>query len=515
MPKFTPQTTIYLCDQTGIDDSNKPYYKSDSEMVGWLMGKVKATFSDYSYQRADERQFCTVEYDYYDALTCDVIMWRNAGHSAKWIIANITELEWVNPNTTRIYFKVDAWCTFCGTAQLQPCFVEREHVENDWQGSLPNFANIGVSEGFDCTPERIVSQRWDDERVNDVILIVYADKPSMQVSGGWQHDVYTGLNYRTFASPGEANAFLTSLAEDEWSNLQDVVGVYTLPQYMIDGTLTSTEAPPPPWETAACAGKYNNAKVYCSELCVFQIESPCGNDYTYKPELIPYPMLLYRVGRMAAGVGGAACYVANYAYVENRPQTGQGLCAMITEVPQGQVVGNSFSNMMAAQLSSAAIRATGNVLMTALGGAAGGPGLGMAQQGVGGLISTGVDLASFTMHAKKASAGVNGGVSQNANLAMGLTNYRFMKRWYTPTEAVMTSIDNYFDRFGYRVDRLKTPSITRPRWNYLKCREAHIKGSMPYEYRVQIEQMLEKGVTFWNTGAVEIGDFSNPQLNKG
>lgn len=79
----------------------------------------------------------------------------------------------------------------------------------------------------------------------------------------------------------------------------------------------------------------------------------------------------------------------------------------------------------------------------------------------------------------------------------------------------MKSVDAFFDRFGYRVSRLKIPErSSRPFWNYVKTSEGHVSGNIPAMYRTQIENMLNSGVTFWNVGARAIGDFSNPAENK-
>ena len=85
----------------------------------------------------------------------------------------------------------------------------------------------------------------------------------------------------------------------------------------------------------------------------------------------------------------------------------------------------------------------------------------------------------------------------------------------TPRPSEMRSLDNYFDKYGYRVNLLKVPNVdTRPLWNYVKTTEAHVGGNFPKAYRTAIEGMLNRGVTFWHTGAVEIGDYSNPAGNK-
>lgn len=523
MSLFTPQTTIYLCDQTGIDDYNKPYYESDAAMVGWLMGKVKATFTDYSYQRADERQYCTINYDYYDALTCDVIMWRNAGHSNKWIIANITELEWVNPNTTRVYFKVDAWCTFCGTAQLQPCFVEREHVDNDWTGTNPNFLAHGVPETFSATPERIVSEKEEGETtIKNQIVITLADHRRLSIDGNMDAGVYSGLDKYIFNTAQEANQFLTELAEDQWANLQDVVGVYTIPDYVVSNTHYIINMNIPAWLAPACSGKYNNSKVYSSPFTVFQIDTGAGESAAYKPELLSSPanVQVWCNGYFSGGAGGAIAYPVGYnSPFSTTAHSRVGKTASISQFPQGQVVGNNAANQMSSNRQAASIHALTSVIEGSVGAAVSlpmSPAVGAYKflNTVQAPLSTAMDLINKNTEAKMAAASVAGNKGTSANLALPAGMWKFICRWYVPTEPIMKSIDSYFDRFGYQVDKLKRPAINRPLWNYVKCKEAHVAGSMPAVYREQIETMLNNGVTFWITSTREIGDFSTPEANK-
>ena len=68
MPLFSPETTIRFLSNTGIDDSNKPNFTSNSAMDSWLLGKTKYTKTGLSYQRADERQFTSVDINYYDTI---------------------------------------------------------------------------------------------------------------------------------------------------------------------------------------------------------------------------------------------------------------------------------------------------------------------------------------------------------------------------------------------------------------------------------------------------------------
>ena len=68
-------------------------------------------------------------------------------------------------------------------------------------------------------------------------------------------------------------------------------------------------------------------------------------------------------------------------------------------------------------------------------------------------------------------------------------------------------IDDYFTRYGYKVNSLKVPNYnTRPFWNYIQTIDPNITGSIPFNDIVKIKNIYEKGITFWHTN--DIGDYS-------
>lgn len=84
---------------------------------------------------------------------------------------------------------------------------------------------------------------------------------------------------------------------------------------------------------------------------------------------------------------------------------------------------------------------------------------------------------------------------------------------------LIKTVDAFFDRYGYNVNTIKVPEVnSRPFWNFVKTREAHVDGNIPYTYRREIEDMLNGGVTFWKSTSITkehpIGDFSDPKRNK-
>ena len=61
--------------------------------------------------------------------------------------------------------------------------------------------------------------------------------------------------------------------------------------------------------------------------------------------------------------------------------------------------------------------------------------------------------------------------------------------------------------FGYKINRIKIPTHSRPHWNFIKTVGCRIRGNLPAMIQAQICDIFDKGVTLWKNGTV-IGDYS-------
>lgn len=523
MALFNPQTVIHLC-ATGIDTYNKPFQTSNASMAEWCISKAKHTLSQYSYQRADERQYCAVEVDYYECLACDTIVWRNSGHSPLYIIANITGCEWKNPNLTWVYFEVDAYATFCGNIKWDTsvCYVEREHVSNDWNGSNPNWDNIGVAESFSATPEVALYEGVKKYYTNFSYVVVSPydrnGNPSFNatetISG-----VYSGMNMLTFQTTGQVDEYLSMIGGNEKADINNIVAILTVPSDFINYN-TQTITYNMPWSTGFY-GNINNAKCYSSQFCMIRVESMVGGHKDYEPELLNGTSTdeLELFPRMGAGTVSLAVVPIYYAGLAGPFEK----ALVIEEVPQGAWVGNAYAQW----LSNNGLAFWANNTMQAIQ-----PVLGIAPSLVQAdsisdvnptrVAKAGLSVANTFIQASAAlknqktnGVAMGGTTAGSPNSAALHRRYGVRVAPYGPTIPQMKAIDAYFDRFGYAVNTLKVPNTnTRPFWNYVKCAEAHVDGDMPANYRADIESMLNSGVTFWNPSRT-IGDFSNAEGNKG
>ncbi len=69
-------------------------------------------------------------------------------------------------------------------------------------------------------------------------------------------------------------------------------------------------------------------------------------------------------------------------------------------------------------------------------------------------------------------------------------------------------IDDYFDMFGYKVNKVKVPNKAhRSRWWYTKTIDANIDGNLPNNDMDKIKDCYNRGITFWRN-ADEIENYS-------
>lgn len=523
MSSFYPRTTIYAC-STGIDNYNKYYFTSNSAAASFCMGRAVTSWSSYSYQRADERQYCAVDANIDDLKGVDTLVWQNSDFGSFYWIANVTQLEFKNPNTVWVWFEIDPFMTYCGniTWSTSYCYVEREHVSNDWSGSTPNFSNIGVPESIGIEPSRTRSTAWYPFSFNlpyIVIISPYDSSGEPNFSGTFIGNVFTGLNAYVAGTATDANAYLQAIADSDEADINNVVAILTIPRDIYNQQTSTVSAPDGPWTLYS---DIYNAKCFSGQFCQIKLSSLVGESKYYNPELFTSPssITFTQAGIFSGGVGGVLVEPLNYT-----TDLSYSEAFTILDYPSGVCAGNAYAQWTAlngsytvrnailssiSQLGNSVAQVSGNVLTGNIVGAVG--------SGVSGLSSIGQtanDAVQQFAEAKMYGVAMIGDTNTNANLAAAGNKYGYSINWITPRDVDLYALDDFFSRFGYQVNRLKVPNRnTRAHWNYVKCGEAHITGDMPYSYRVAIENMLNAGVTFWNSGTT-IGDYSDKAGNRG
>lgn len=135
----------------------------------------------------------------------------------------------------------------------------------------------------------------------------------------------------------------------------------------------------------------------------------------------------------------------------------------------------------------------GNVF-TALGDFASAVGgyIGSVFNAVGNVVSGADYQASIVPDAAKGNAN-----SGDINFTLGKTCFTGYKMSCRAEKIKM--IDQFFDRFGYKVALTKVPELhSRTNWNYVQCTEVNVVGDIPQADLDEIKAIFRKGVTLWH-----------------
>jgi len=84
-------------------------------------------------------------FTYNECLISNYIAFQNTNYSNKWFFAFITNVIRKSNGMTQIEFEVDAWSTWFEDWQKKPCYIIREHVNNDTIGAntVPENLDVG------------------------------------------------------------------------------------------------------------------------------------------------------------------------------------------------------------------------------------------------------------------------------------------------------------------------------------------------------------------------------------
>lgn len=63
-------------------------------------------------------------------------------------------------------------------------------------------------------------------------------------------------------------------------------------------------------------------------------------------------------------------------------------------------------------------------------------------------------------------------------------------------------IDDYFDMYGYKVNRVKVPNLkSRKNWNYIKTIGCNITGNFPQDDITALQELFNNGLTIWHNAS--------------
>ena len=423
-------------------------------------------------------------------LNCDYCMFQNSNYSNKWFYAFITGVEWQSVSSCVLHYEIDVLQSWYFEMRLPPCFVVREHVQDDSVGANVMDENLELG-------EYVTQNEYSSGLFDEYVYVVAAafDETLNDAVGSLYSGIYSGLHYNVFETVTAVNSFLSRAVGD--NKATGIVSVFMMPKTFADVNQVQANLEPfyvPHVNSGALDGytpknnkcyTYPYSFLFCNNMsggsADFRYEdfqdvdtshsNQCGFwvfvDFTCNPTAILVP-------RQYKGT------TANWN--EKISMDGFPQCAWTTDTFKAWLAQNGSSTAIG--MMSSAFSGIGSLLTGNFAGA----------------IGTGFSIAQQVAQVKATESLPPQAHGATASTALVATGHKdFFLYHMTVKKEYMKVIDNYFSMFGYAVHEVKTPRITgRQSWNYIETKECIVQGNLPQTAARQIENIFNNGIRFWH-----------------
>ena len=547
--KITPNysDTIFFADKL----SQETYFNNVAKRV--------ATLTKQAYQR-HSRGWLKIGLPIGTVAQANYIMFKNTAFENKWFYAFITDWEYLNNGCTLISFMVDDIQTWFFDCQLGDCFVEREHVMNDAIGANRVPEPVGSN-------RIVMKQMWECSDMENYSVITQASQKNRGEhfeTDYFHQGQFNGLsiNVSDCNDGTDASAIAAMLDNmvgdgsysDDATDQQQVVSVIMFPtRFTVDGirpySVNEGFATP---RTKVDGYTPRNKKLLTSPYKKLLLTNGIGaqetldyDDFIAQSGMSTTPAF-FIAGSMN-GQGQIMCVPYNYRGIEYNFD----YKITITEFPQCGYTLDSYRAWLAGggdiKQQVSALQGVGNGIFGALNllqgvnteygkqwqknydyrykeysspvaqkyadkntkvsDAVAESGALQAVGGIAsGLLGTYIDYKT-TEYDSQAKSNVPIGMTAG-NVMIGLRKLNFRCFDVDINQQDAKIIDEFFDKYGYQINRLKVPNISgRKEWNYVKTKDCEIVGNIPASIKASIISIFNNGITFWKHGD-NIGDYS-------
>lgn len=549
---ITPQSTIHFVKtklekdyEHTLDFANK---QAQTNFFNNLVS-VDVSYNDFTYVKKDG--YVTIPKPLDQMLSYNYLFYENNGFpNSKRYYCFITKMEYVSENDTRVYFETDVIQTYLFDLTWNNTFVEREHTSSDGLGEhtiderldtgeyIINGSNNGV------TIKSLVSSNPATGSPNLDLCCVVAgitfDVSNMSSSssydgGGTYGGVYSGLTYITFPNSVDVIAFikesatysksdgiqtlfmcpklLTGIDPSNWetsSRWQNYTGTYNFRYYKCEKTTNYTRFTEPSIEisvpTSIDGYTPKNNKVLCYPYNYLYCTNFNGAENVFKYELFNLNQVTPNCTFHINGVLSPSCSISmvslNYQ-VENSTNN-QMFAIPCGKFPQCSWDKDEYTNWLVSNGANRIVSYLTGSATAILGATAIATGAGAVVGGgmiIGGVSTIGNTIAQGIQHSLVPNSAK--GTTNNGDIlfASGVLGYGFYKMSIKQETARV--IDNYFQMYGYKVNRVKVPNLrSRRYWNFIKTIKCNVEGDIPQEDLEKIREICDKGITFWHNNSI-------------
>ena len=541
MTNVTPQGSVYLC-KTPLENDykNQLTFANANEQLQYFSSTVFKTYTEFTYVKKDRT--ITVHESIDNIRSCNYMYYRNTGFSNRIFYCFITDMEYVSEESTRITFETDCFQTYYFDIQYKPCFVEREHVSDDTIGkhTVPEGLETG---DYVINDMRKIPMYVTEDPSSDFVICFSATKLPYE-NAGWFSTPYNNIggvftSQYMFAVTTLASAKnVIKVYEDRNDGTSEAIqNVYMIPRCCVDETehevWSSTNVGGGVWvyqinQLGWTSPKYTleepkaldtyrtgtgyvprNAKLYTYPYSYFYIDNNGGSNIEYRWEDFPnvtsstwstsHPKVEYYKALIPSPSVSGKLFFDNYKHYD----TAQGRRTFNYGVPFAKIPICAWSTDYYTNWLTQNGLNMGSSLGLGIGSAIGGLGVMTINPIMGGMMTlSGIEKVMSVIgqtHKAKTTPDQAHGDSSCGDFTFAYDRCAMNFYMMSVRQEYAKIIDDYFTMFGYKVNEVKTPSITgRTYWNYVKTIDCNCEGDIPQEDLQIIRKMFNNGCTFWH-----------------
>lgn len=480
---------------------NVPLLKNTNQNILFSSKQDRDTqFSSKQYKEYTNLTYVRGEYilvpDVADIIeNCNYLSYNNYD---KEYYCYITHIEYENEGTSKVYFELDYFQTFIYDSVFKPCMVEREHVSDDSIGA--NLIDEGLPTGeyvydeIDVDMSDLINYRY-------LIGSTYNHKGEV-LKGGTYGRIYSGIGLLCYP-----NAKLTSdginLIEEQHQGAVQFVTM--IPRIAVSEPVSIDN------EGNVSTGTSGSYKQIDVNVDTNSIEgyTPVNKKcliYPYQSLFISNnegqtnELIFEDFGNRKASFMMRSNIAPNLEVrlnpldykkvIENQDE---GIT--LNNYPQCAYSTDTFKYWLTCNTPALIMGALPNVSMGVKDYQNSSGNINSVTGAFGGLN----EIYQHKLTPQKASGNMGG----SANITFNQKKFRFYKK-HVKLDYIK-SIDNYFTRFGYRVDKIKVPNLRGKNCNYVKTKGCIITGDIPIDGIENLTNMFNEGVSIWHS--FNIGDY--------
>lgn len=497
-----PSANLGICRgikwDSGYNDVQQ--FENAAAQHSFISGFLKfSLFNNFSYIRNQPGKPIRVPLNEQQLIDCNYIFFQNAAFGTKWFYAFIDRVEYVSDETSYIYFTEDIYQTWQFQIQIDSCYVEREHTNDDTIGKNTVPEGLETGEYITASNEsyifgEVLSPLHVYIMSTEKFLVLGVDSFAPKILNGMPNAMYwydCGESTKNETVTKIKSVVDSATSEGKIDSLTIFIAPAVLESAKVNDINFGVLGGALPYDV-------KNNKLKCFPYRQLALVTP-GQSQTLRYEnfsgdsVYPQIKLEYSFGVNPKITVTPLNYEGEaYAFQYQMSISGFPLVPWVKNYYENYVAQN------AASLKMGLITTTGGAIARAAAGDVAGASLSLLSS-VGSTVAKLEDMKAIPNQLiGSASAPEVNAVAKR----MGVYAYcRCIKEEYAKI------IDDYFTRFGYKTNRIKVPNITgRAAFNFVKTIGAHVHGQIPVYVSEQMENMLNRGVTFWHS--TDLGNYS-------